>query len=85
MQVVEPRLEQAAEVVERRLEQAAEESEGAMLNEWQGLSDGALDNHPLSCHSRSAGMTCLNHWIPACAGMTAGKAIGMLPDTSLLA
>ena len=26
MQVVEPRLEQAAEVVERRLEQAAEES-----------------------------------------------------------
>ena len=29
MQVVEPRLEQAAEVVERRLEQAAEESSGS--------------------------------------------------------
>ena len=28
MQVVEPRLEQAAEVVERRLEQAAEEGGG---------------------------------------------------------
>ena len=22
------------------------------------------------CHSRFAGMDCLNHWIPACAGMT---------------
>ena len=23
-------------------------------------------------HSRHAGMACINHWIPACAGMTAG-------------
>ena len=33
MQVVEPRLEQAAEVVERRWEQAAEEG-------WAGMLDG---------------------------------------------
>ena len=33
----------------------------------------AFDCHPC-CHSRSAGMACLNHWIPACAGMTAGAA-----------
>ena len=33
MQVVERRLEQAAEVVERRLEQAAEEGGFAVLNE----------------------------------------------------
>ena len=46
------------QVVERRREQAAEESEGTVVNGWQGLSDGALDNHPLSCHSRSAGMSC---------------------------
>ena len=26
-------------------------------------------------HSRSAGMACLNHWIPAFAGMTAGVEI----------
>ena len=26
----------------------------------------------LRCHSRYAGMYSLNHWIPACAGMTAG-------------
>ena len=26
----------------------------------------------LSCHARHAGMYSLNHWIPACAGMTAG-------------
>ena len=25
-----------------------------------------------SCHSRLAGMAYLNHWIPACAGMTEG-------------
>ena len=25
---------------------------------------------PVYCHSRAAGMTCLNHWIPAFAGMT---------------
>ena len=40
--------------------------------EWQALWDGALVVIPLSCHSRSAEMDCLNHWIPACAGMTRG-------------
>ena len=37
-----------------------------MVNGWQILPDGALG----CCHSRYAGMDCLNHWIPACAGMT---------------
>ena len=44
---------------------------------WQVLPDGALDTHPCGCHSRSAGMDFLNHWIPACAGMTAGAGVGI--------
>ena len=40
------------QVVERRREQAAEESGGAVVNGWQVLADGALEGHPLSCHSR---------------------------------
>ena len=28
------------------------------------------------CHACFAGMDCLNHWIPACAGMTQGVASG---------
>ena len=39
---------------------------------WQGLSDGAFDCCACGCHSRSAGMACFNHWIPAFAGMTVG-------------
>ena len=53
---------------------------------WQGLSDGTFGCLCYGCHSRSAGMACINHWIPrpsfqtrlyhlhpcrrACAGMT---------------
>ena len=40
------------------------------VTEWQVLSDAALGDRPRGCHSRYAGMACLNHWIPACAGMT---------------
>ena len=29
-------------------------------------------NGVFGCHSRLAGMYCINHWIPAFAGMTAG-------------
>ena len=35
------------------------------------------------CHSRSAGMDCLNHWIPAFAGMTTGVEPGCSTDRSL--
>ena len=45
-------------------------------------------------HARQAGMACLNHWIPACAGMTAGvdsefwrndaRAVGMARNPSRL-
>ena len=42
--------------------------------------DGRVYRTPISscryyCHSRAAGMDGLNHWIPACAGMTAGAAV----------
>ena len=40
------------------------------VKEWQVLRDSALVGHPLNWHSRSAGMDYVNHWIPACAGMT---------------
>ena len=44
--------------------------EAGMVKGWQVLPDGACGYR--SCgHSRYAGMACLNHWIPACAGMTA--------------
>ena len=43
-----------------------------MVNGWPILGDGALGGHPLSGHSRSAGMYGFNHWIPAFAGMTKG-------------
>ena len=46
------------------------------MMEWQALWDGALVVIPLSCHSRSAGMDCINHWIPAFAGMTEGLKLG---------
>ena len=39
-----------------------------------GFADGALGCRSCDCHSRSAGMACVNHWIPAFAGMTAGVA-----------
>ena len=39
--------------------------------EMAGLPDGALGN-PFGCHSRVGGNGLLNHWIPACAGMTKG-------------
>ena len=34
---------------------------------WQVLPEGAFDCRAC-CHSRYAGMDCVNHWIPACAG-----------------
>ena len=64
----------AAEVVEPRREQAAEESrrgEAGMFNGRQVLQGPDC----VACgHSRKAGMTCFNHWIPAFAEMTAGVA-----------
>ena len=39
------------------------------MMEWQVLSDGALVGHPFKLSFPLAGMDCLNHWIPACAGM----------------
>ena len=47
-----------------------------MVNGHRVLADGTLDSHPCSCHSRRAGMTCINHWIPAFAGMTEGLRLG---------
>lgn len=40
-----------------------------MVKGWQVLSGGAL-SFLCGCHSRYAGMDCINHWIPAFAGMT---------------
>ena len=37
-----------------------------------GFGRRRVGGHPPGCHSRVAGMDCLNHWIPAFAGMTAG-------------
>ena len=45
---------------------------GQRVKGWQGLSDGTFGHRACGCHSRYAGMTYFNHWIPACAGMTAG-------------
>ena len=50
---------------------------GAVMNRRLILADGALGGHPFSGHSRSAGMDCLNHWIPAFAGMTEGLRSGI--------
>ena len=44
------------------------------------ISDGPLGCYACGCHSRYTGMACLNHWIPACAGMTERAAIRHLPD-----
>ena len=42
---------------------------------WQALPDGEFSWRPFDCHSRCAGMACVNHWIPAFAGMTAGAEV----------
>ena len=68
MQGVERRREQAAEVVEPRQEQAAEEGG---LGRFGRLHWLLLQGYIISGHARLAGMACINHWIPACAGMTA--------------
>ena len=54
---------------QRRLESR---KAGRGVKGWQVLPDGALGCRACSCHSRSAGMACFNHWIPAFAGMTVG-------------
>ena len=46
-----------------------QEGGDAVINGWQVLLDSALGCR-VCCHSRCAGMYCLNHWIPAFAGMT---------------
>ena len=43
---------------------------GREVKRRQVLSDGELGGRACGCHSRCAGMDSLNHWIPACAGMT---------------
>ena len=50
---------------------------GREVQGWQSLSDGAFGCHSCDCHSRYAGMACVNHWIPACAGMTEGLKSGI--------
>ena len=57
------------QVVERRLEQAAEESRrgGRESQGMQVLAGSALGGYPFGCHSRFAGMDFVNHWIPAFA------------------
>ena len=37
-----------------------------------GFSGRRIRLSPHDCHSRYAGMYAINHWIPACAGMTRG-------------
>ena len=49
-----------------------QEGGGKVMTGCQVLSDGAF-SYCVCCHSRYAGMDCLNHWIPACAGMTVGQ------------
>ena len=43
--------------------------EAGVVMGWQVLPDGTFSCRAC-CHSRCAGMTGLNHWIPAFAGMT---------------
>ena len=66
------------QVVEPRLERAAEEGEGGMLDGLRFLP--ACRHNASYCHSRSEGMGCLDHWIPACAGMTEGAVVRNLPE-----
>ena len=44
----------------------------ALAGCWMNSSVSRFAPDVLSCHSRCARMYSLNHWIPACAGMTAG-------------
>ena len=74
MQVVEPRLEQAAEVVEPRLEQVAEESSGLDKPFPPGGNDQAWVI-PASISLAIRLTPGPPSWIPAFAGMTTG--IGM--------
>ena len=53
---------------------------GREVQGWQSLSDGAFGCRCCDCHSRYAGMACVNHWIPACAGMTTGAKVRNLSD-----
>ena len=58
------------QVVERRLEQAAEESRRGLPGCCISPGFDGDCNHLMGCHSRYAGMYLINHWIPAFAGMT---------------
>ena len=44
-----------------------------------GLRWLLLQGQPMRGHSRFAGMHDINHWIPACAGMTTGVVVTLLP------
>ena len=48
------------------------------VKRWQALRDSALGCRVCS-HSRYAGMAFLNHWIPACAGMTVSFRFRLVP------
>ena len=49
-------------------EAGIQEGKAGMVKELQFLP--ACRNAAFTCHSRWAGMGCINHWIPAFAGMT---------------
>ena len=59
---------------QRRLESRKRGRGGEWLT---GSGRRRVGGHPPGCHSRSAGMYGLNHWIPAFAGMTVGAAVGI--------
>ena len=52
---------------QRRLESRRE---GRGVKGWRILPDGAFGCRSCACHSRFSGMACVNHWIPALAGIT---------------
>ena len=44
-----------------------------------GFTGWRIRLSPRDCHSRYAGMYKINHWIPACAGMTEEAKVKNLP------
>ena len=61
-----------------------ESRRGGCSDEWlAGFTGWRASDHPPGCHSRCAGMACFNHWIPACAGMTAWLRERMLKTTKM--
>ena len=69
-------------MVEPRLERAAEENEAGMLGGVQTTPACARPDG-MGCWvviPAGAGMACVNHWIPACAGMTVKVGFRFVPE-----